>query len=131
MAQLSQLVDGPHRVLQRGGFGPRDQVAQRPFDQVPAVVGEPQQVVLGRDRDRVGGGPVGLSTLAVAVGEETETVETMIEPYLVREGYMIRTPRGRAASPRAWTHLGLRPPEGHFTEAFQLDADDGGGRFTG
>ena len=80
---------------------------------------------------RFGGGPVGLSTLAVAVGEEPDTVETVAEPYLVREGYMIRTPRGRAASPRAWTHLGLRPPDGHFTETFQRDTDDGGGRFTG
>ena len=80
---------------------------------------------------RFGGGPVGLSTLAVAVGEEPDTVETVAEPYLVREGYMIRTPRGRAASPRAWTHLGLRPPDGHFTETLQLDTDDGGGRFTG
>lgn len=61
---------------------------------------------------RFSGGPVGLSTLAVAVGEEVETVETMIEPYLVREGFLLRTPRGRAAAPAAWTHLGLEPPEG-------------------
>ena len=59
---------------------------------------------------RFGGGPVGLSTLAVAVGEEPDTVETVAEPYLVREGFMIRTPRGRAASPAAWAHLGLTPP---------------------
>lgn len=58
------------------------------------------------------GGPVGLSTLAVAVGEEVETVETMVEPYLVREGFLLRTPRGRAAAPAAWAHLGLEPPEG-------------------
>ena len=61
---------------------------------------------------RFAGGPVGLSTLAVAVGEETETVETMVEPYLVREGFLLRTPRGRAAAPAAWEHLGLAPPEG-------------------
>ena len=59
---------------------------------------------------RFGGGPVGLSTLAVAVGEEPDTVETVAEPYLVREGYMVRTPRGRAASAQAWEHLGLTPP---------------------
>jgi len=59
---------------------------------------------------RFGGGPVGLSTLAVAVGEEADTVETVAEPYLVREGYIVRTPRGRAASPRAWTHLGITAP---------------------
>src|SRR5690606_6719052 len=59
---------------------------------------------------RFGGGPVGLSTLAVAVGEEPDTVETVAEPYLVREGFLVRTPRGRAASPAAWEHLGLTPP---------------------
>ncbi|CAN5564720.1 Holliday junction branch migration DNA helicase RuvB [soil metagenome] len=61
---------------------------------------------------RFGGGPVGLSTLAVAVGEEPDTVETVAEPFLVREGFMMRTPRGRAASASAWSHLGLTPPAG-------------------
>jgi len=56
---------------------------------------------------RFGGGPVGLSTLAVAVGEETETVETVAEPFLVRRGLILRTPRGRVATPAAWEHLGL------------------------
>lgn len=59
---------------------------------------------------RFGGGPVGLTTLAVAVGEEPETVETVAEPFLVREGLVGRTPRGRVALPAAWTHLGLTPP---------------------
>jgi holliday junction DNA helicase RuvB len=57
-----------------------------------------------------GGGPVGLSTLAVAVGEERETVEEVAEPFLVREGLLARTPRGRIATPAAWSHLGLTPP---------------------
>ena len=59
---------------------------------------------------RFGGGPVGLTTLAVSVGEEPETVETVAEPYLVREGLVVRTPRGRAATPAAYSHLGLEPP---------------------
>ena len=59
---------------------------------------------------RFGGGPVGLTTLAVAVGEEPETVETVAEPFLVREGLVGRTPRGRVALPAAWAHLGLVPP---------------------
>lgn len=59
---------------------------------------------------RFGGGPVGLTTLAVAVGEEPETVETVAEPFLVREGLMGRTPRGRVATARAWEHLGLVAP---------------------
>ena len=60
---------------------------------------------------RFAGGPVGLSTLAVAVGEESETVEVVAEPFLVRAGLMARTPRGRVATPAAWEHLGLPPPE--------------------
>ena len=59
---------------------------------------------------RFGGGPVGLSTLAVAVGEESETVEVVAEPFLVRCGLLARTPRGRVATAAGWTHLGLTPP---------------------
>jgi holliday junction DNA helicase RuvB len=57
------------------------------------------------------GGPVGLSTLAVAVGEEQETIEDVYEPYLLREGLIKRTPRGRAATPAAFAHLGLELPD--------------------
>jgi Holliday junction DNA helicase RuvB len=57
-----------------------------------------------------GGGPVGISTLAVAVGEERETVEEVAEPFLVRLGFLARTPRGRVATPAAWRHLGLAAP---------------------
>ena len=59
---------------------------------------------------RFGGGPVGVSTLAVAVGEEPETVEEVAEPFLVRAGLLARTPRGRVATPAAWTHLGVVAP---------------------
>ncbi len=79
---------------------------------------------------RFGGGPVGLTTLAVAVGEEAETVETVAEPYLVREGFMVRTPRGRAASARAWEHLGLSVPR-HIQAQPTLPLADGPGRFGG
>ncbi|RRQ28862.1 Holliday junction branch migration DNA helicase RuvB [Rhodococcus sp. Eu-32] len=57
-----------------------------------------------------GGGPVGVSTLAVAVGEEPATVEEVCEPFLVRAGMIARTPRGRVATAAAWEHLGLVPP---------------------
>ena len=56
------------------------------------------------------GGPVGLSTLAVAVGEEQDTIEDVYEPYLLQRGLIERTPRGRAATRRAYQHLGLEPP---------------------
>ena len=56
---------------------------------------------------RFGGGPVGLNTLAVSVGEEAETIEAVVEPFLVRIGLITRTPRGRVATPSAWRHFGL------------------------
>ncbi|MFJ4038830.1 Holliday junction branch migration DNA helicase RuvB [Microbacterium sp. NPDC090007] len=61
---------------------------------------------------RFRGGPVGLSTLAVSVGEEPETIESVVEPYLVRIGFMGRTPRGRVATPEAYDHLGAPHPDG-------------------
>lgn len=60
--------------------------------------------------ERFDGGPVGLNTLAMAVGEERETVESVSEPFLVRTGFLLRSPRGRAATPKAWQHLGKKPP---------------------
>jgi len=59
---------------------------------------------------RFGGGPVGLSTLSISVSEPTETVEDVHEPFLIREGLLMRTPRGRVATPAAWAHLGLVVP---------------------
>jgi Holliday junction DNA helicase RuvB len=72
---------------------------------------------------RFGGGPVGLSTLAVAVGEEPETVETVSEPFLVREGLIGRTPRGRVATPATWRHLGLQAPREAATRPADLFTD--------
>jgi Holliday junction DNA helicase RuvB len=72
------------------------------------------RAVLGALLRRFGGGPVGLSTLAVAVGEEPETVEVVAEPFLVRQGLLARTPRGRVATAAAWHHLGMTPPPDAF-----------------
>jgi Holliday junction DNA helicase RuvB len=66
--------------------------------------------ILGALCTAFSGGPVGLSTLAIAVGEEADTIEDVYEPYLLQRGLMRRTPRGRAATPRAYEHLGLDPP---------------------
>ena len=68
------------------------------------------RAVLGALVRGFGGGPVGVSTLAVAVGEDPGTVEEVCEPFLVRAGMLARTPRGRVATASAWTHLGLSPP---------------------
>jgi|SRR4051794_8796165 Holliday junction DNA helicase RuvB len=73
---------------------------------------------------RFGGGPVGLSTLAVAVGEERETVEEVAEPFLVRSGYLARTPRGRVATPAAWRHIGLKVPKGATFADTLFDTDE-------
>jgi Holliday junction DNA helicase RuvB len=60
--------------------------------------------------ERFSGGPVGLSTLAVAVQEESDTIEDVYEPYLLQRGFLQRTPRGRCATVHAYRHLGLEPP---------------------
>jgi len=70
-----------------------------------------------------GGGPVGISTLAVAVAEERETVEELAEPFLVRLGFLARTPRGRIATAAAWRHLGLSVPSGVDQLALPDDPD--------
>ncbi|WP_423845796.1 Holliday junction branch migration DNA helicase RuvB [Aeromicrobium sp.] len=77
------------------------------------------RAVLSALCESFGGGPVGVATLAVAVGEERETVEELAEPFLVRLGFLARTPRGRVATPPAWRHLGLAVPSGG-----QLPFDD-------
>ena len=61
--------------------------------------------------EKFGGGPVGLATLAAAVSEEAETIEDVYEPFLLQEGYLKRTQRGRVATERAYSHLGLVPPK--------------------
>ena len=61
--------------------------------------------------DKLFGGPVGLDNLAAAIGEERETIEDVLEPYLIQQGFLQRTPRGRMATTRAWNHFGITPPE--------------------
>jgi holliday junction DNA helicase RuvB len=68
------------------------------------------RAILGALCQQFGGGPVGLSTLAISVSEQTETVEDVYEPFLIQQGLLVRTPRGRVALPAAWEHLGLAVP---------------------
>jgi len=64
---------------------------------------------------KFGGGPVGVSSLAVAVGEESDTIEEVYEPYLIMEGYLNRTPQGRVATEASYKKLGLKPNGGRQT----------------
>lgn len=98
-----------HGEAQRGTLQ-TTQAALDLFEVDPAGLDRLDRAVLNALCRRFNGGPVGVSTLAQTVGEETETVETVAEPYLVREGYVQRTSRGRMATPQAWKHLGLTPP---------------------
>jgi len=72
------------------------------------------RAILSAICERFGGGPVGLSTLAISVGEQTETVEDVYEPFLIQGGLLMRTPRGRVATASAWEHLGVEPPAPGF-----------------
>jgi Holliday junction DNA helicase RuvB len=72
------------------------------------------RAVLGALCERFGGGPVGLKTLAISVGEPEETIEDVYEPFLIQQGLLMRTNRGRVATPAAWHHLGLDGPAGLF-----------------
>ncbi len=67
---------------------------------------------------RFDGGPVGLDNVAAAIGEEAGTIEDVIEPYLIQQGFLQRTPRGRIATLAAYRHLGVVPPKGGAPELF-------------
>ncbi len=80
----------------------RMEVDRQGFDQM-------DRLLLETIIDKFGGGPVGLDTLAAAIGEEKDTIEDVIEPYLLQQGFINRTPRGRVATPQAFAHLGRNP----------------------
>lgn len=71
--------------------------------------------------DKFEGGPVGVENLAAAIGEERDTIEDVIEPYLIQQGFLMRTPRGRVATANAYRHLGLKPPRSLAADAESVD----------
>jgi holliday junction DNA helicase RuvB len=93
---------------------PAARAALRVYDVDDLGLDRLDRAVLTALVESFGGGPVGLSTLAVAVGEQPDTVEEVCEPFLVRAGLLARTPRGRVATAAAWRHLGRTPPNGTF-----------------
>ena len=124
-AEIARRSRGTPRIANRLLRRVRDYAQVRAGGQVSLEVAsaalelyEVDELGLGRlDRavleavcGRFDGGPVGLSTLAISVGEERETVEEVAEPFLVRQGFLMRTPRGRVATPAAWRHLGRPVP---------------------
>ncbi|GAA4055684.1 Holliday junction branch migration DNA helicase RuvB [Agromyces indicus] len=96
-------------ALVHGGRADVDAVraALELYDVDPLGLDRLDRAVMMTILTRFGGGPVGLNTLAVSVGEEAETIEAVVEPFLVRIGLITRTPRGRVATPQAWRHFGL------------------------
>ncbi|WP_430646348.1 Holliday junction branch migration DNA helicase RuvB [Agromyces sp. GXS1127] len=96
-------------ALVHGGRADVDavQAALELYDVDPLGLDRLDRAVMMTILTRFGGGPVGLNTLAVSVGEESETIEAVVEPFLVRIGLITRTPRGRVATPSAWRHFGL------------------------
>ena len=75
--------------------------------------------------DHHGGGPVGLATMAATVSEPIETIEDVVEPYLMQIGMLARTPRGRQLTPSGWQHLGMTPPAGSAGASVQPGLFDG------
>jgi Holliday junction DNA helicase RuvB len=73
--------------------------------------------------ERFEGGPVGVDALAAAIGEERGTIEDVIEPFLIQQGFLMRTPRGRMATRRSWQHLGLTPPSGTDPQRGMFEAE--------
>jgi Holliday junction DNA helicase RuvB len=124
--EIASRSRGTPRIANRLLRRVRDFAQVRNSGAVTAAVADEALRVFGVDRlgldkvdrsvlqiicERFGGGPVGLSTLAIAVSEQTETIEDVYEPFLIREGLLARTPRGRVATTAAYAHLGLTPPE--------------------
>jgi Holliday junction DNA helicase RuvB len=76
--------------------------------------------------EKFAGGPVGLDSLSAAIGEERDTIEDVIEPFLIQQGFLARTPRGRVATPAAFRYFGRRPPnEGEGPPAAQRGLFEG------
>ena len=73
--------------------------------------------------EKFNGGPVGIDNLAAAIGEERETIEDVLEPYLIQQGYLMRTPRGRVISQATYLHFGIKPPEVNLTDALWKESN--------
>jgi Holliday junction DNA helicase RuvB len=131
--QIAERARGTPRVANRLLKRVRDWAEVRGTGAIDAAAADAALDLLGVDHagldrldrellsvicERFAGGPVGLSTLAVAVAEESDTIEDVYEPYLLQRGFIKRTPRGRCATAHAFRHLGLEPPESDAASLF-------------
>jgi Holliday junction DNA helicase RuvB len=93
----------------------------------PDGLDELDRRMLGTIIESFDGGPVGVESLAAALSEDRGTLEDVVEPFLIQQGYLVRTARGRMATARAWRHLGLVPPprQAQAADLFAGDALDG------
>ena len=78
--------------------------------------------------EKFGGGPVGIDSLATAIGEERGTIEDVIEPYLILQGFLMRTPRGRVATANSYLHFGMKVPDDHVKQSPQADLELSSGK---
>jgi len=106
-------VEGDGRIDEAGALRALEQleVDELGFDEI-------DRRILGTLIDQYGGGPAGIQALAAAVGEDKGTIEDLYEPFLIQEGFLQRTPRGRIATRRAYEHLGIKPPAGSSERLF-------------
>ncbi len=112
LRRCRDFAEADHRLAKHRGVISRD-VADYSLQALEVDehgLDEMDKRILSSLLEKYGGGPVGLNTLAVAVGEEPGTIEEVYEPYLIREGFIKRTPRGREATPLAYRHMGVAPP---------------------
>jgi len=124
-AEIARRARGTPRIANRLLRRVRDYAQVRANGQISEAIAAQALAML--DVDRLGldlmdrkllnaivhkfdGGPVGVESLAAAIGEERDTIEDVIEPYLIQNGFLQRTPRGRIATQTTWRHLGLTPP---------------------
>src|SRR3712207_3365857 len=132
-SELAGRTRGTQRTANKLLRGVRDYAQVKADGKITAELADRALAMLEIDRDgfdqwdkriiealihKFNGGPVGLNSLAVAVGEESGTLEEVNEPYLIMEGYIKRTPQGRVAMPNAYRKLGLKPPVGAQSELF-------------
>ena len=110
-SSAKRSIASSRKRASQGRSAPGRAAALSMLDVDPAGLDVMDRKLLAAVLEKFGGGPVGLDNVAAAIGESTDTIEDVIEPYLIQQGYLQRTPRGRMATALAWTHFGFVPPE--------------------